>query len=149
MLSRSQFKGSSRVRTKGILCEQIPDAGHGHRELIVRHDEMEVSPLHKPATRRHLHDVGRFSFCKAKDHPFIRLRFGEGFAERAAQKLDLVFPEGSDAKAIIANKAQIAVDEFYRLNLKVKDEKVVYGAKPLRTDKEIISVDAEDDAVVR
>ncbi|MEK6854519.1 MAG: methionine--tRNA ligase [Nanoarchaeota archaeon] len=62
---------------------------------------------------------------------------------------DLVFPEGSDAKAILANKAQIAIDEFYRLNLRVKDEKVVYGTKPLRTDKGIISVDAEDDAVVR
>jgi methionine--tRNA ligase beta chain len=62
---------------------------------------------------------------------------------------DLVFPEGSDAKAILANKMQIAIDEFYRLNLRVKDEKVIYSAKPLRIDKEIISVDAEDDAVVR
>ncbi len=62
---------------------------------------------------------------------------------------DVVFPEGSDVKAILANKKQLLIDEFYRLSLKVKDEKVVYGTKPLRTAKEIISVDAEDDAVVR
>ncbi len=62
---------------------------------------------------------------------------------------DLVFPEGSDAEKILANRKQLAIDEFYRLNLRVKDEKVVYGAKPLKTRKEIISVDAADDAVVR
>lgn len=61
----------------------------------------------------------------------------------------MVFPEGSDHEKVMANKKQIAIDEFYKLNLKVKDEKVIYGTKPLRTDKEIISVDAEDGAVVR
>ncbi|MBI2142872.1 hypothetical protein HYU20_00835, partial [Candidatus Woesearchaeota archaeon] len=62
---------------------------------------------------------------------------------------ELVFPEGADAEKIAANRKQLAIDEFYRLNLRVKDEKVVYGAKPLRTAGEVISVDAADDAVVR
>ncbi len=62
---------------------------------------------------------------------------------------ELVFPEGADPEKISSNRKQLAIDEFYRLNLRVKDEKVVYGAKPLRTDKEIISSDAADDAVVR
>ncbi len=62
---------------------------------------------------------------------------------------DLVFPEGFDPEKIAASRKQLAIDEFYRLNLKVKDEKVVYGSKPLQTRSETISVDAEDDAVVR
>ncbi|MBI2176153.1 methionine--tRNA ligase [Candidatus Woesearchaeota archaeon] len=62
---------------------------------------------------------------------------------------DLVFPEGSDPEKIAGNRKQLAIDEFYRLNLRVKDEKVMYGAKPLKTSKEIIPVDAADDAVVR
>ncbi len=62
---------------------------------------------------------------------------------------DLVFPEGADAEKILANRKQLAIDEFYRLNLRVRDDKVVYGAKPLRTGTEMISVDAADDAVVR
>ncbi len=62
---------------------------------------------------------------------------------------DLVFPEGADPEKILANRKQLAIDEFYRLSLRVRDEKVVYGAKPLRTGMEMISVDAADDAVVR
>lgn len=62
---------------------------------------------------------------------------------------DLVFPEGVDAEKVLANRKQLAIDEFYRLNLRVRDEKVVYGVKPLRTSREIISVDAADDSVVR
>ncbi|MBI2144112.1 methionine--tRNA ligase [Candidatus Woesearchaeota archaeon] len=61
---------------------------------------------------------------------------------------DAVFPEGSDA-AEAAGEKQLNIEEFYKLGLKVKDEAVVYGGKPLRTAREIISVDAEDDAVVR
>ncbi len=66
-----------------------------------------------------------------------------------SQPGDLVFPEGSDAGKIAASRKQLAIDEFYRLGMKVKDERVVYSAKPLRTMAETISVDAADDAVVR
>ncbi|MBI3037089.1 methionine--tRNA ligase [Candidatus Woesearchaeota archaeon] len=66
-----------------------------------------------------------------------------------SQPGDLVYPEGSDQEKIASSRKQLAIEEFYRLNLSVKDEKIVYGTKPLRTAKEIISVDAADDAVVR
>ncbi len=62
---------------------------------------------------------------------------------------DLVFPEGSGPERILQGKQQLAIEDFYKLNLKVKDEKVVFGAKPLKTAKEVISVDAEDGAIVR
>lgn len=62
---------------------------------------------------------------------------------------DLVFPEGSDAERIASSRKQLAIEDFYKLGLKVRDERVVYGSKPLRTASEIIGVDAADDAVVR
>ena len=62
---------------------------------------------------------------------------------------DLVYPEGMNPDSIASNRKQLAIEEFYHLNLKVRDEHVVYGAKPLQTKSETISVDAEDDAVVR
>lgn len=62
---------------------------------------------------------------------------------------DVVFPEGSDADKIAASRKQLNIEDFYKLGLKVKDEKVMFGVKPLRTVREIISVDAADDAVVR
>lgn len=62
---------------------------------------------------------------------------------------DLVFPEGSGPEKILAAKQQLVIEDFYKLGLKVKDEHVVFGSKPLRTDKETISVDAQDGAIVR
>jgi len=62
---------------------------------------------------------------------------------------DLVFPEGSNPEQIKSAKGNLAIEDFYKLSLKVKDEKVIFSSKPLRTEKEIIAVDAEDDAVVR
>jgi len=62
---------------------------------------------------------------------------------------ELVYPEGADAEKIGAGRKQIAIDEFFRLGLKVKDEKVVFGSKPLMTASEVIHSDASDDSVVR
>ncbi|MBI2145340.1 class I tRNA ligase family protein [Candidatus Woesearchaeota archaeon] len=66
-----------------------------------------------------------------------------------SQPGDLVFPEGSDADKIASSRKQLAIDGFYRLGLKVRDERVMFGLKSLRTAREVIPVDAADDAVVR
>ncbi len=66
-----------------------------------------------------------------------------------SQPGDIVFPEGSDPVAISSSRKQLNIEGFYGLGLKVKDEKVMFGVKPLKTAKETIAVDAADDAVVR
>jgi methionyl-tRNA synthetase len=61
---------------------------------------------------------------------------------------EVVYPEDSNPEELL-NSKRINIEDFLKLGLKIKDEKVVYGVKPLKTNSEVISVDAEDDAVVR
>ncbi len=62
---------------------------------------------------------------------------------------EIIYPDGSDPEKILAAKRQIEIDEFYRLGMKVRDETVVFGVKPLRSKGEVISIDAADDSIVR
>ena len=50
---------------------------------------------------------------------------------------------------ILSNEEEITIDDFSKVKLTTKDGKVVYGDKPLKTEKGDVMVDIEDDAEVR
>lgn len=54
-----------------------------------------------------------------------------------------VFVEDADI-----NREQISIEEFSKVKMKVKDRKVLYNGKTLKTEKEEISADIEDSAKV-
>ncbi len=51
-------------------------------------------------------------------------------------------------EGITPKTAMINIDQFAKIKLKVKNKKAIYNNQPLKTDKEDIFVDIEDDAKV-
>jgi len=49
----------------------------------------------------------------------------------------------------IPKESQIRIEDFSKIKLDVKDKKVFYNGKPLKTDTEEIYVDISDGAQVR